>query len=545
MIKTSGYRVSPTEVEEAVFSSGAIGVAAAVGMDNGNYDQSIVVFITPKAGARPDIEAILNHCRAKMPAYMVPRHIVVRVSLDVNGNGKIDRKALKAEIAGWNPSSLTAAATLPGFVQRWKDKRSGAMRKRSAGSVMKVFQSTFPERAISANHTFQSLEGDSLSYVSLSLGLEELIGNLPDDWENMPIDALEKMERATPSVMTSLRIDIFLRAAAILAVVANHARIFPLEGVSFILIVLAGMSFARFNWSTDGGHLFRSVAKMVTRIVIPTWLMLTLLFSHLGGVVWSVAFFYDNLVTSQTRYWWPPAWFLQVLFQCFLVMLLLGLSPSVRKAGHDRPYLFGLALVGVSYLVLIGAIVADIGFSTADRVPQCFFWMFSAGWLICASQTRRRKIAASAIIAGILLTIVVAAGGLPALEKWEWREGAISLAIGCMPLIWIEKVTVPRHLAFIAALLARSTLFVYVFHWPVAKVLDGAWGNWQLANLVSLPASIAIWAIWDATARYAARLLHSLRAAHFGNGWLAVALGLSAGMLNKKTASFRGRGQLV
>jgi acyl-CoA ligase (AMP-forming) (exosortase A-associated) len=101
MIKTSGYRVSPTEIEEVLYSTQFVAEAAAFGVDHPVLGQAIVVVAVPKDGQDPTAEAILAECRARLPAYMVPAHVELRRgALPRNPNGKIDRKGLAQEFAG-------------------------------------------------------------------------------------------------------------------------------------------------------------------------------------------------------------------------------------------------------------------------------------------------------------------------------------------------------------------------------------------------------------------------------------------------------------
>jgi len=98
MMKTSGYRVSPTEVEEILYATRLVGECVAFGVDHAKLGQTIQIIATPPAGAQLDVSALLAECRARMPAYMVPAGIVVRAGpLPRNPNGKIDRKVLKSE----------------------------------------------------------------------------------------------------------------------------------------------------------------------------------------------------------------------------------------------------------------------------------------------------------------------------------------------------------------------------------------------------------------------------------------------------------------
>jgi len=102
MIKTSGYRVSPNEVEEVVYASGLVGEAAAVGVPHPALGQAIVVFAAPSdSGAEPSAEAITAACQRDLPSFMVPTRVEVRAQpLPRNPNGKIDRKRLATEVEG-------------------------------------------------------------------------------------------------------------------------------------------------------------------------------------------------------------------------------------------------------------------------------------------------------------------------------------------------------------------------------------------------------------------------------------------------------------
>jgi acyl-CoA ligase (AMP-forming) (exosortase A-associated) len=100
MIKTSGYRVSPTEIEEVLYASALVGEAVALGLPHPVLGQAIVVAATGPAGSGLDTEAVLARCKAELPAYMVPHRVVERERLARNANGKIDRKALADELAG-------------------------------------------------------------------------------------------------------------------------------------------------------------------------------------------------------------------------------------------------------------------------------------------------------------------------------------------------------------------------------------------------------------------------------------------------------------
>ena len=99
MIKSSGYRISPTELEEALYASGLLAETAAFGVDAGAIGHEIVVYATPRAGEAADTKALLKYCRQQMPTYMIPSEIIWRDALPRSPNGKIDRSGLRGELA--------------------------------------------------------------------------------------------------------------------------------------------------------------------------------------------------------------------------------------------------------------------------------------------------------------------------------------------------------------------------------------------------------------------------------------------------------------
>ena len=99
MIKVSGYRISPTEVESVLHASGLVSEVAVFGVDDPQLGQSIIAVAVADL-ARADRAALpgalLAACRRRLPAYMVPARIVLRAdALPRNPNGKIDRNLLR------------------------------------------------------------------------------------------------------------------------------------------------------------------------------------------------------------------------------------------------------------------------------------------------------------------------------------------------------------------------------------------------------------------------------------------------------------------
>ncbi len=99
MIKTSGYRVSPTEIEQVAHATGLIGDAVALGIDDERLGQRIVLVASPADG-RLEPDELLAALRRELPLYMVPSSIVVRPSVPRSPNNKLDRNRVREELAG-------------------------------------------------------------------------------------------------------------------------------------------------------------------------------------------------------------------------------------------------------------------------------------------------------------------------------------------------------------------------------------------------------------------------------------------------------------
>ena len=95
MIKSSGYRISPTEVEEVLFQTGKIRQAAVIGIPDEVLGQTIKAFIVAKDGERLECEAIQDFCAEKMPRHMVPKQFEVMKELPKTSSGKVDYPALR------------------------------------------------------------------------------------------------------------------------------------------------------------------------------------------------------------------------------------------------------------------------------------------------------------------------------------------------------------------------------------------------------------------------------------------------------------------
>ena len=99
MIKSSGYRISPTEIEEVIFSMENVVEVIAIGVSHAQMGQAIAVVVVAQKNHPLDVEVIRATCKQRLPTFMQPHHYEIRQeNLPRNPNGKVDRKLLYHEL---------------------------------------------------------------------------------------------------------------------------------------------------------------------------------------------------------------------------------------------------------------------------------------------------------------------------------------------------------------------------------------------------------------------------------------------------------------
>jgi acyl-CoA synthetase (AMP-forming)/AMP-acid ligase II len=108
MMKTSGYRVSPTEVEEVLYATRLVGECVAFGVDHPTLGQAIQVIAD---GSAARVQALQAQCRIHMPAYMVPAGCLAGAASDrTPAAERLHGAATSASLPGCSTFSTTRAA---------------------------------------------------------------------------------------------------------------------------------------------------------------------------------------------------------------------------------------------------------------------------------------------------------------------------------------------------------------------------------------------------------------------------------------------------
>jgi non-ribosomal peptide synthetase component E (peptide arylation enzyme) len=332
--------------------------------------------------------------------------------------------------------------------------------------------------------TFVSLGGDSLSFVEMSIRLEDLLGHLPADWHTTSIRDLVPAPCTPRKPRGTLDTSVALRASAIVLIVGSHTGLFTVRGGAHVLLGVAGFNFARFHLGTARRERSRNLMASMLRIAVPTviWVAFTFLFSDDYG---RANLLLLNSVLSPD--WWGASWhlwFVEALLYTFLALLSLLSIPWLDRAERRHPFGFVTALVVLALTMRYD--VFGIGGMTRHDA-QVVFWIFALGW----AASRSTRLSQRLLVSGALVATVPGFFG-------DAQREAVVIA-GLLVLVWVARIPAPRSTARLVGVLASSSLYVYVTHWQVYPYFGSRFP--LLGVLLSFAVGLAYWRLMAPVAR--------------------------------------------
>jgi hypothetical protein len=358
----------------------------------------------------------------------------------------------------------------------------------------------------SASTSFVDLGGDSLSYVEVSVRLEEALGTLPADWQRLaPTDLVATSPAAEPAGRRPrwrrVETNVVIRALAVLLILANHTKLADLPGGAHTLLVIAGYNLARFQLT--GRPPRERAAGMVrgaVRIWAPSALWISVVALVAGTYDWRNVLMLNQVLGDWSR--WSPHWhfwFIEALVALLLGSAALCLVPAFDRLERRYPFAVPMALVGLGLLTRYGVLLPHAGpYRGANALVV--LWLFATGWAISRATTTRKR----------LLVSVVPVVTLPGF--WTNMPGREATVIACvLVLIWAPTVPVPARAVAAVSAIASGSLFVYLTHfavYPHVMPLSSA-----LAVVASLVVGLAYWKLWTQLGGLATRARSGLRSA--------------------------------
>lgn len=477
-LKIYGLRISLDEIERRLEAESVRALCA------GN-DEFLGVMTTASDGTDQELVERISRISGLPPAVIV----LLRVSeFPLLPTGKIDYRRAGQMLLEVHTARARRQPT---------DRTAGAAVETAMTSISRIYSEAFPGKAIRPEDSFVSLGGDSLTYVSVAVSLEELLGSLPDNWEKVSVAELEALALAPPARSAArksreLETSIFLRAIAAVIVVINHALGGGLEGGASLLLAVVGMNFARFQQvQLVAGREREVIQNFLVNVLVPYYLVLFGFAAVTGHIRLS-----DVLLVASFDMQ-PPAiripfgtWFIQVVAQILLLMILAFRFGPVRRLAEIRPFRFGLycfLFFGLSARLFESIHWHFTGSSLGGGLTS-EAWIFALGMMIAAAETPSE---------GLLLSVFALT--LP----WVFHKGEISrpaiLAMGCLLAIWVPRITLPTRVASVIGILASASMFIYMLHqlllineatspWPplvhvIAGVMLGVTGWWAFSKM--------------------------------------------------------------
>ena len=98
MIKCSGNRISPQEIEEAALGTGLVAEAVALGIPDERLGQAVHLVVRAAANTSYAAEELPRKLMQELPNFMQPKQIHWRQTMPISPNGKIDRTGLYTEL---------------------------------------------------------------------------------------------------------------------------------------------------------------------------------------------------------------------------------------------------------------------------------------------------------------------------------------------------------------------------------------------------------------------------------------------------------------
>jgi hypothetical protein len=463
-LKVNGIRLDVERVEHLL---AAAGLTALVG---GTDERLLAVVVADdlrtgcSATVRRAVETLV--ASTGLPVHRIA--VAAVPALPRHPNGKPDRSAVASTV---DLLTTTAPTPPPGCSTR---------------ALVGVYAELLARPDATGDSTFVDLGGDSLSYVELSLHLEERLGPLPADWPLRPIRSLATDEPPRRRRMARVDTTIVLRALAILAIVGSHTHVVHVLGGAHILLGVAGYNFSRFaatapsvraTWRRVGGTVARIAVPSVVWVAAVGLLAGTYSVANLGMVNW---LFGSDTWSSTWR-----LWFLEALAWTLVAFAALLSVPPVRRLYARHP--FGVAASVAALGALARLDVFDLTSPPGRGTAPAVLWLVAIGWAAQTASTRRQRLVLSAIVVGTL----------PGFMGDPVREATI--AAGLLLVVWVRTLPVPRLAVPAMAALAGASLYIYLTHFEVYRATDLPLVNFGLGIGVGLAA-------WAVSTRLSARL---------------------------------------
>jgi long-chain acyl-CoA synthetase len=99
IIKTRGEKVSPREVEDAIYALEGVAEVAVIGVPDAVMGNAIKAVLTLRPGAQVSRQDVLRHCSTRLEDFMMPKIVEFQETLPKTESGKISKRMIAEEHA--------------------------------------------------------------------------------------------------------------------------------------------------------------------------------------------------------------------------------------------------------------------------------------------------------------------------------------------------------------------------------------------------------------------------------------------------------------
>lgn len=352
--------------------------------------------------------------------------------------------------------------------RRLQDQAEERVRTDHGDGIASLFDQLFYPKKVQPGDSFLSLGGDSLRFVQLSVGLEKVLGEVPEAWEKMTVATLATLQKRETKGR-QIGSDLMIRALAILLVVLHHETLWPIPGGSAAMVILAGFGLARFQVRALLSGAVLQILRPLGQILVPYYLIVAGYALGWGQVPWASVFLVGNFgFADPERHDMVPYlyWFIEAYCQMLVVFAAVFAVPFVRRAGQAKPFAVGMMLFAAALAARLALpLFVDIGNRQIFALPWVFY-LAVLGWCAAVAETTFQRVMLMLAGTGAFLFFGLYEG------VWIGTKIKYLLQIVVLAtLLFLPRIRVPKWAIRMILPLSAAGFHIYLLHRFVPELL--------------------------------------------------------------------------
>jgi hypothetical protein len=194
-----------------------------------------------------------------------------------------------------------------------------------------------------------------------------------------------------------------------------------------------------------------------------------------------------------------PFWFIEAIFQCFVIVALLDLLKPVQRAIGARPWRFGLISLAVALAVKGLATQLFDHAHLANRTPDATLFLLALGWCMNEATSTARRGLMTAVLGALAIVQVVGIPGFfeayPPPINYSHAAWLVACAVG---LLWMRRLVLPNVLHAVVGAIAAASFYIYLTHVVVLWLIYWRLGFHDLTTNLGASVALGLLVWWGA-----------------------------------------------